>query len=173
MRKKFALLSLVLVLGVVNWSIAAKEKHLKDGQIVFLELAPADPRSLMQGDYMALRFKISNELRAVLPRMTARRNSRVNGDVLDGYIIAKIDSNQIGSFKELYKKQTLSNDEVLMQYRVRKGKIKFATNAFFFQEGHAKHYETARYGQFRVNNDGELLLAAMYDKDLSRIEVPD
>jgi uncharacterized membrane-anchored protein len=56
-----------------------------------------------------------------------------------------------------------------MRYRVRNGAVKFATNAFFFQEGHAKHYEPARYGQFRVDSSGELLLVAMYDKELNRL----
>ena len=65
--------------------------------------------------------------------------------------------------------QTLSENETLLNYRVRNGTVKFATNAFFFQEGHAKNYEAARYGQFRVNDQGELLLTALYDKDLNKL----
>ncbi|MFX7329222.1 GDYXXLXY domain-containing protein, partial [Acinetobacter baumannii] len=36
--------------------MAQKEMLLKEGQLVLLPLAPVDPRSLMQGDYMALRY---------------------------------------------------------------------------------------------------------------------
>jgi uncharacterized membrane-anchored protein len=32
--------------------------------LVFLELAPVDPRSLMQGDYMVLRYKIAEGVMA-------------------------------------------------------------------------------------------------------------
>jgi uncharacterized membrane-anchored protein len=53
---------------------------------------------------------------------------------------------------------------------VRNGAVKFATNAYFFQEGTGKYFQTARYGQFRVDDNGELLLVAMYDSDLKILE---
>ena len=56
MFKKMALVFLVIILGLVNWSITGKEKHLAEGKIVYLDLAPVDPRSLMQGDYMPCVF---------------------------------------------------------------------------------------------------------------------
>ena len=34
MPSKIALLSLVIILGIVNWSIVGKEKHLAEGRIV-------------------------------------------------------------------------------------------------------------------------------------------
>jgi uncharacterized membrane-anchored protein len=80
-----------------------------------------------------------------------------------------LDERNIGSFKSIYVDQALSANEVIMRYRVRNGAIKFATNAYFFQEGHGEHYESARFGQFRVGDTGELLLTAMYDIDLNKI----
>ena len=47
---------LVLVLGAVNLSIRDKEGVLADGRLVLFQLRPVDPRSLMQGDYMILRY---------------------------------------------------------------------------------------------------------------------
>jgi len=44
---------------------------------------------------------------------------------------------------------------------VRHGRVKFATNAFYFQEGHADIYLPARYGRFRVDEDGKVLLAGL------------
>ena len=44
--------NLILLLGYFNWSVYKKEQTLKDGQLILLQLAPVDPRSLMQGDYM-------------------------------------------------------------------------------------------------------------------------
>ena len=169
MHSKIALVSLVIVLGLVNWSIVGKEKHLAEGTIVYLDLAPVDPRSLMQGDYMALRFRLANEVYSALPKTKEYQRWRHNVDATDGYVVVSLDERNIGSFKRLYKGQTLSKDEILMRYRVRNGAVKFATNAFFFQEGHAKYYQPARYGQFRVDDRGELLLVAMYDKNLSKL----
>lgn len=169
MSSKIALVSLIIILGLVNWSIAGKEKHLADGRIVYLELAPVDPRSLMQGDYMALRFRLANEVHNALPKTKEHERWRHKMDASDGYVVVSLDERNIGSFKRLYKDQTFSKDEILMRYRVRNGAVKFATNAFFFQEGHGKYYQPARYGQFRVDDGGELLLVAMYDKDLKKL----
>ena len=52
----------LLVLGGVNWSILAKERIKDNGESILLALAPVDPRSLMQGDYMALRFEIESHI---------------------------------------------------------------------------------------------------------------
>ena len=53
--------NLLLLLGYLNWSIYQKEQTLRDGQLVLFELAPVDPRSLMQGDYMSLRLFLGAE----------------------------------------------------------------------------------------------------------------
>ncbi len=50
------------MLGAVNLSIQTKEDIKANGETVLLQLAPVDPRSLMQGDYMALRFAITQGL---------------------------------------------------------------------------------------------------------------
>lgn len=170
MPKKIAIGSLIFILVLVNWSIVSKEKHLAEGKTVYLELAPVDPRSLMQGDYMALRFRLADEVYTALPKSTDRRLWRHDIEASDGLVVTRLDERNIAAFKSLYKDQSLSNNDILLRYRVRNGAVKFATNAYFFQEGHGKYYQPARYGQFRVDHNGELLLVALYDKDLNRLE---
>ncbi len=169
MHNKIALVSLAIILGLVNWSIATKERHLAEGRIVYLDLAPVDPRSLMQGDYMALRFRLADAVSNALPKTQEHRRWRHNVNATDGYVVVKLDERNIASFGHLDEGQALSKNEILMRYRVRNGEVKFATNAFFFQEGHSEYYEPARYGQFRVDGRGELLLVAMHGKDLNRL----
>lgn len=169
MAKKIVLLATVFILGIVNWSIIGKETHLAEGRIVYLELAPVDPRSLMQGDYMALRFNIGNAVHDALPKAETYRGWRQAVDASDGQVVVHLDTRQVGSFKGLDTNQALAGDEMRLRFRVRDGEVKFATNAFFFQEGHAKYYAPAKYGQFRVDDQGELLLVAMVDKDLKRL----
>lgn len=169
MRNKIAIISALIVLLLVNWSIAGKESHLKNGKVVYLQLAPVDPRSLMQGDYMALRFALANDVYRALPKLEKSLSWRRNIDAGDGRVVVTLDKNSVASFNRLENDLPLESNEVLMRYRVRSGKLKFATNAFFFEEGTAKDYQVARYGQFRVDNKGELLLTSMYDKDLKKI----
>jgi uncharacterized membrane-anchored protein len=170
MARMVALITLVAVLGLVNWSIFKKEDHLANGRIVYLHLAPIDPRSLMQGDYMALNFRIGTEVYRALPKSDEYKRWRHNVAASDGYVIVKLDEKNVATFEALYNGQTLADKDILLRYRVRNGAVKFATNAFFFQEGNAKIYQPARYGQFRVDAEGELLLVSLYDKDLKKLE---
>jgi uncharacterized membrane-anchored protein len=169
MSRKIAIASLVIILVLVNWSIFQKERQLAEGRTVYLELAPVDPRSLMQGDYMALRFRLADEVYGALLQREDAEVRRYEEMVSDGRAVVRLDERKVGSFKSLYEDQTLSEDEMLIRYRVRNGQVKLATNAFFFQEGHGEYYEPARYGQFRVDNRGELLLVALFDKSLNKL----
>lgn len=169
MSKIIALISLVLVLGLVNWSIFEKETHLAQGDIIYLELAPVDPRSLMQGDYMALDFRVAQQVYEALPKLDRHRGWNRSADAGDGAVVVNLDKQGRAHFVRIHDGKPLAKDERTLQYRVRKGAVKFATNAFFFQEGHAQLYEAARYGQFRVNERGEVLLAGMYDAKLKEL----
>lgn len=55
--------NMLLVLGFFFFNIIKNESILNDGETVLLELRPVDPRSIMQGDYMALRFSLGDEVR--------------------------------------------------------------------------------------------------------------
>lgn len=173
MAKNIAVAALVLILALVNWLIIGKERHLATGRIVYLALAPVDPRSLMQGDYMALRFQLADQISRTFDQRVNNRGRVETVPTVDDYVVISLDNRNIGTFKDIDTTRQLAENELLLHYRIRDGKVRLATNAFFFQEGHAHFYETARYGQFRVDGKGELLLAAMYDKDLKKLGPPD
>jgi uncharacterized membrane-anchored protein len=170
MRSAVAIVACAAILALVDFSIAAKERHLESGRVVYLELAPVDPRSLMQGDYMALRFQIANDARQLMQRSESPGSRRIFGRqdlaTADGRIVGAVDQRSIASYRRLDDGRPLAADELLLRYRVREGTVKFATNAFFFQEGTGARYERARYGEFRVAGDGELLLTGLRGKEL-------
>ncbi len=168
MRSAIALVSALVVLTLVTLSIVAKEDQLAGGRLVFLELAPVDPRSLMQGDYMALRYRMQDDARAAIRKAAGAggdsgRQASDGLSTADGHIVATVDGNFVASYRRLHDATPLAANEILLRYRVRNGQIRFATNAFFFEEGTARRYEPARYGEFRVAADGELLLTGLRD----------
>ncbi|WP_148253433.1 GDYXXLXY domain-containing protein [Aidingimonas lacisalsi] len=170
MNKIIAAAATLVILAVVNWAIWDKEQQLAEGEVVYLALAPVDPRSLMQGDYMALNFEIGNRIREAL-------HERESGEgvprAANGHVIVTLDEQRVAHFQRLGSdQQTLADDEMRLRYRVRDGRVEFATDAFFFQEGQAERYEPARYGRFRVNEQGDPLLVALYDDDLERLTTP-
>ena len=172
MRVKLAIFGLLLSLGLVNWSILLKEQHLAEGEIVYLQLAPIDPRSLMQGDYMALRFQLANQVYEALPKTKQSKRWRQEVVADDGFVVVHLDERRVATFKSIDNQQGLAKDDMLLRFRVRNGVVKFATNAYFFQEGHGQYYQAAKFGQFRVDKKGELLLVALFDQDLKRLHAP-
>lgn len=161
MRKWIAIAAGIIVLALVNFTIYQREHLLRDGKVVLLELAPVDPRSLMQGDYMALNFAIANQ---AFPW-------NMRGKLTDGHLVVTLDANGVGKLRRIADGKPLAAGEVLLRYRVRNEQTKFATNAFFFQEGQGTLYEKARYGEFRVAPDGEMILDAMRDAQFRRLGV--
>ena len=172
MQKYIVSLGLIVILLLLNFTIYKKEMHIKNGESIFLKLAPVDPRSLMQGDYMALRFDIAGSIYTALPKSDGYpRGWRQNVDANDGLVIVALDERNIASYVALYGNQKLTSSQRLLQYRIRADEVKFATNAFFFKEGTGGHYEKAKFGEFKVNKKHELLLVAMYDQNLTKITV--
>ncbi|MCP5349035.1 MAG: GDYXXLXY domain-containing protein [Gammaproteobacteria bacterium] len=153
------LVTCVLILLACNYSIVSKEQILERGRTVYLELAPRDPRSLLQGDYMSLFFQLARDI----------GNSGMVSRPENGLVVVALDDRGIGSFQDFYTGQTLPDNQLVMQYRIRDGLVKFATNAFFFQEGQVSKYNAAKYGEFRVDGQGELLLVAHRDEDLNTL----
>ena len=162
LRRVILIAASLAILALANHAIYSKERLLAEGHVVLLDLAPVDPRSLMQGDYMALRFKVADDAFGSWGRS-------YNVQIKDGRIVVKVDARGVAQFSRMDDGTALAADEALMRYRVRAGTVKFATNAFFFQEGHAKYYQRARYGEFRVGADGDLLLTAMRGEKLERL----
>lgn len=173
MHKATVFGAFILILLVLNFAIYQKEKHIKHGTSVLLELAPVDPRSLMQGDYMALRFDIARRIYDALPHEDNKhfwQGTRLKGN--DGHVVVNLDKDNVATFDSLHKdNKTLKENQMLLQYRIRGGQVKFASNAFFFQEGTASAYEVAKYGEFKVNDNHTLLLVDMYDENLRKIDV--
>lgn len=164
MRRRVAVLAGAAILIVLNVVIFQRERLLTSGRVVMLELAPVDPRSLMQGDYMALRFALADELARAAPPGLAR----------DGRVVVALDELGVARYARHADDAAvaLHADEALLRYRVRRGHAQFGTNAFFFQEGQADLYAAARYGVFRVAPDGEAILVALRGSRLERLGPP-
>jgi uncharacterized membrane-anchored protein len=156
-RRWIALAAGVVILVAANYTIYRREALLSGGRVVLLELAPVDPRSLMQGDYMALRFGVAD---AILDR------ARAGGAVRDGFLILLLDERGVGSVARVDDRTPLASNEVRMRFRIRGDTVRFATDAFFFQEGTAQRYEDARYGEFRLDAAGDSILTGLRGKDL-------
>jgi len=150
----------VLVAAVALLAVRDNERVLAEGRIVLAELAPVDPRSLMQGDYMALRYAVDAELMASLPRTPAPPPD---------YAHLAVDAAGRARFAGTGERLPSAPDQVAMRIRRRDGGYSIGPNGFFFQEGSAERFAGARWGEFRVDAAGKALLTYLRDEQLQRL----
>lgn len=154
----FATFVTLLVASAAIWQ---KQDLIARGQPVYVELAPADPRSLMQGDYMALNFRLPSaawelapaHVGAARPHVVATRGERGVAKLL-----------RLGT-----PGAPLAAHEFRIELTPKNGGWVLVTDAWFFREGDAARWAAARYGEFRVARDGKALLVGMADAELKPI----
>ena len=159
MRKRLLFGGLALVLIVANWAIWQKERVLATGDVMLLELAPVDPRSLIQGDYMRLDYALTRGI------------EKQRDWSYDGAVVVRLDDDGVATFVRRHDSgQPLAAGERLLRYRKRGNRVRVATDAYFFQEGSARKYAGARYGELRVDDDGASVLVGLRDRTRTPIK---
>ena len=158
-RAAIILLNLILLLAYFNYSVMGKEDLLKDGRLVLLELAPVDPRSLMQGDYMILQYKIAEDID---PYSIPKR----------GYCVVSLNGEGIANRPRIQEGPTpLNGDEYAIRYALSaNNRLNIGAESYFFQEGQAEKYGKAKYGGLTIDRNGNSLLTGLYDENLRKIE---
>lgn len=150
-------LSVVAVLAVANIGIWQKESLIAHGQPVYVELAPADPRSLMQGDFMRLNYRLPPAVESQLDGLLSTKRPRV---------VARRDARGVATVLRLDTGAPLAADELLIELTPKDGRWVLVSDAWFFKEGEAARWEPARYGEFRVGADGRALLVGLKGEGL-------
>ncbi len=148
---------LLLVLAAANRDILHKQQVVDGGRQLLLELRPVDPRSLMAGDYMQLRYA-----EHVFPPQGV-----ILGLGRRGTIILTLDANGVGRFARLDDGAPLRPGELRLRFKGHRGSrdLSYGAESFFFQEGSASRYEAAKYGVLRVDDNGDSILVALAGED--------
>lgn len=166
-------LGVVAVLTVANWSIWTNEAILRTGQRVVLVLAPVDPRSLMQGDYMSLNFELVDHLRKVVQETQSAGKAESHHKRVEGYAILSLDEKGVASLagvSQTYPSMILADGKtVVMRYKTDGYRVYLPSHEYFFPEGMGEHFAQAKYGEFRVRKDGKALLGGLLDEKLTRL----
>ena len=178
----------IALLGAVNYKVQQFEDVLATGKPVVLKIAPVDPRSLMQGDYMVLNYAILSEFQQsqVLSESNESLDSNEPIDTVESnettgidessrpsgkkaYILVHLDKNHVATFCE--KQSEIPTDfkhctpNVYLPIRYKGWLPELPSQDYFFAEGKGEHYAQAEYAEYRFK-DGILLLARLLDTDL-------
>ena len=158
------LLGAALVLGVANYTIWQRQQVVDSGRPVLLELRPVDPRSLIQGDFMALAYADS-----VFPPAATRSELPQRGS-----FIILLDADNVATFARLDDGGSLGPAEARIKYKLvdRFGGIRLGAESFFFEEGQAERFASAEYGVLHVDASGNSVLVGLADEGGNPIESP-
>ena len=135
-RRVLIVVGLIASLGLVAWEVSKKERLLASGDTVLLELAPVDPRSLMQGDYMRLDYAIARQWPHEASWPARARSSSPP-------------TRRCRAVSAPRPRRATRDGEHRLTYRIRKGRLQVGVDAFYFQEGLAATYQprgTAKCG---------------------------
>jgi uncharacterized membrane-anchored protein len=155
-RRAGLVLTAVLVLAVANVGIWQKENVIQKGKPVFVELVPVDPRSLMQGDFMALRF--------ALPTIDDPLMTSANP-----MVVARTDARGIATLLRIDDGRSLAQDEFRIRLVTKHRGWTIATDAWYFKEGESARWARAKYGDFRIDGNGTALLVGLRGPDLEQL----
>lgn len=158
MNHKHIWIAATAILLTFNLLILQKENALANGESIFLELTPRDPRSLMQGDYMTLNYQLTNDIRTHLANNPKTPNY--------GRAILRIDENNVAHLQTLEETPatTLQPHQRTLKWRkTPQGQISIGAPTYFFQEGRAEHFQQAKYAELKLSPSGSTLLVHLLD----------
>lgn len=151
--------ALLATLAYFYTYVSGKEHLMREGELVLFELAPLDPRSLMQGDYMQLRYSIGR----YVPRDTFPDG---------GYLVFSTDGMRVAHYIRVQSEPEplAAGEHVIRFYRrastlFQSSRIELGSSSYFFQEGEGEKYAEAQYGGIRVDDRGDAVLVGLYDID--------
>lgn len=191
--------------GIVKWmpvafvllamSVSAKlivnnERQMQVSQPVYLSLRPVDPRSILQGDYMRLRYELffTNADESITTSIDSNANNttnfeseantEANVDSLDDFISGK---HRLLAFVELDNKRKVVSTRlqgadarhtqplVLKNPKNRLRDVYVAANSFLFAEGLASCYDEAEFAKVLVDAEGNTILQSLVGQDLQEL----
>ena len=160
MKKIIPILLAGLSLILFGVLIAKNEQHLAKGQSIYVSLAPVDPRALLQGDYMALRYDLN---------FVGALAKAPIGALPLAYVALDAQGRVL---KSSFKPESLVGLGRVHPLQLKMGRAEQpfpASDSYFFAEGLASCYEQARFALFKVSAQGKPMLADLVDEQLQTL----
>ena len=159
MKKYFSLILALVTILFFAGLVAKNEWYLRHSKSIFIELKPVDPRSILQGDYMALAYELNLQSLKALAESESDALDQVifNHSSIPAKVILDSQNRVVRTILDInnsYAGQRL----ILKNPENRFQALYPASRSFLFAEGLAQCYEKAKYAEFKVNPKGEAIL---------------
>jgi len=140
---KILFLIIGLIITLFLGTILFNEYTLNIGEKIYLKTVPVDPRDLLRGDYVVLRYEIQNhnEIRELI-----KKEELTSGDNV--YISLNKDSEELGTFKLVT--ITKPNSGIFIKTKItNKNSLELGIGKYFIPEGKGYQIERLR-GNIKV-----------------------
>ena len=181
MKRISEIIITIIVLGVIVYAFQVKadrDQLILTGKEILLELAPVDPLSLLQGQYMIINFALERENIELKEEDVNSGRIHINHNE-SARIVLRYNESGVANFNRFKDDQLLASNEILFKIKARRAwrgseysyRIDVEQESFLFKENTEKKYESAKYGVFKVGPDGDFVLVDLADKDLNKLTV--
>ncbi len=154
---------------VIGGLIIRQELIIRHGEITILETRPIDPRDLLRGEYVILRYAIENDAKV---REAARKDD-VDGSKI--YIELEENRNGVATVKTVYTEKPKNMDGLFIIGEVRQGAVRFPSlEQYYVPEGSGTPIENLNkiYVEISLKN-GKSRIVRLLDESLNEINPRD
>lgn len=159
MKKYFSLILAIATTLFFVGLIAKNEWHLHHSKSIFIELKPVDPRSILQGDYMALAYELNLQSLKALAGSESEALDQVifNHSSVPAKVILDSQNRVVRTVLDI--NNSFAGQRLILKNPENRFQALYpASRSFLFAEGLAQCYEKAKYAEFKVNTKGEAIL---------------
>ncbi|WP_409304870.1 GDYXXLXY domain-containing protein [Peribacillus sp. SCS-155] len=165
-RKASLLIGVVLLqMAFLSVQVFKSESILKNGKEITVSLVPVDPRSMLQGDYVILRYSFST-----IPELS--ENGEYSQEIPDGDVVSVLlreNGNGIyqyggnfahdGKWMDPYEKQ--EGDVIIDGRYDAYNSVTYGIENFFIPEGKGSEYEGRKFAELKVGSNGDAILTRL------------
>lgn len=157
-KKALVALNFFLVLSFFFFNVYKQENIKNERSKLILELAPVDPRSLLQGDYMTLRYALTDDI------YSYEFENQI--PFSKGYVLLDKDENGVALFSGISEEWQPGSVEFR---RDNNGTYFVAVDSYFFEEGKGDEFARAKYARFYLYDKGKTKIEVLLDRNREAI----
>ncbi|MND44422.1 hypothetical protein D3C80_352570 [compost metagenome] len=157
MKKYFSLILAIATTLFFVGLIVKNEWHLDHSKSIFIELKPVDPRSILQGDYMALAYELNLQTPKPLAENEILNQRIFNRPSIPAKLILDSQNRVVRTVLDI--NNSFAGQRLVLKNPENRFQALYpASRSFLFAEGLAQCYEKAKYAEFKINQEGEAIL---------------
>ncbi|OES45168.1 GDYXXLXY domain-containing protein [Domibacillus iocasae] len=138
-----------------------KEQLIQNGEIAALELAPVDPRSLIQGDYVQLGYEVQNKYNELYNNSPAPPEGKIEVVLTPSAYSIEYSGRQIPVYEAKEFVQSGTGKGIVMKGNGRYGTLTLGIEHFFIPENTGTEWEEKTHAIIRIAQNGDAILETL------------